>query len=261
MIFVFSGTGNSYHVARLVSEAMGVPKVDMAAAVRYGRFSYDAAGEDVGFVFPVYYLGLPDVVRRFAENLQVRNPGRAFCILTCAGTSGGAYGQLRKALGDRLDLSVCYDVLMPENAVFYEDVPTREEALPMLAAADDAVADIIGSLSAGDTGDRRTLSDDSNADSWYARYDADRLTENFWLNDRCIECRICEDVCPEQVIKIYHRKPVWDEERCNMCMCCLNLCPKRAIEFGESTSGRGRYNHPDFDERIIGIPLRYRYHG
>ena len=47
MIFTFSATGNSYHVARLVSEATGVPKTDLAAAVRYKRFLYDAKGETV----------------------------------------------------------------------------------------------------------------------------------------------------------------------------------------------------------------------
>ena len=258
MIFTFSGTGNSFHVARMVSDALGIPKIDLAAAVRFKRFVYDANGEDVGFVFPVYYLGLPDMVRRFAENVEVRHAGRVFCIITCAGTSGGAYEQLREKLGKRLDVSVCYDVLMPENAVFYEEVPTREEAAPMLAAADEEVRGIIESLRAGDTGDLRKRPDAANAAQWYAQYDEDRRTENFRINERCIECRICEDVCPEQIIKIYHRKPVWDEELCSMCMCCLNLCPKKAIEFGPDTEKRGRYHHPDFDERVIGIPLKWR---
>lgn len=256
MIFAFSGTGNSYHVARIVSEELGMPKIDIAAAVRYGRFLYDAKGEDVGFVFPVYFFGLPDMVRTFAQNLKVRNPGRVFAIATCAGESGGVYGHLKDCLGDRLELSVCYDLLMPENAVFYEDVPSREEAEPILEAADARLKEIIEGIKAGETGDRRTLSCEG-FEEMYPHYDESRRTEHFHLNDRCIECRICEDVCPNQIIKIYHRKPVWDEETCSMCMCCLNLCPKKAIEFGPDTAGRGRYHHPDFDERVIGIPLKY----
>lgn len=89
MIFTYSGTGNSFSVARRIGDAAGVPLVDLAAAVRYGRLSYDAKGEDVGFVFPVFFLGLPDKVRELAENLVVRNPGHVFAVSTCGGTPAG----------------------------------------------------------------------------------------------------------------------------------------------------------------------------
>lgn len=59
MIFVFSGTGNSYSVASRISEALGVRMVDLAAAVRYKRYGYDAGGEDVGFVFPCTTTACP----------------------------------------------------------------------------------------------------------------------------------------------------------------------------------------------------------
>ena len=91
----------------------------------------------------------------------------------------------------------------------------------------------------------------------YALYDEQRVTEPFVVTDKCIECRICEDICPEQIIKVYHRKPVWDEERCSMCMGCLELCPKQAIEYGESTVERRRFFNKAYYERSIGIPLRY----
>ncbi len=257
MIFTFSATGNSYHVSRLVSESLGIPKVDIAAAVRYKRYLYDAEGEDVGFVFPVYFLGLPHMVRVFAENLEVRNPGRVFCILTCGGHSGMAGEMLSECLGDRLHIDSLHDILMPDNAVFFQDPPSEDEQRRINSEADVRIQDIIGMLMSGDTGDHREHSGPDNSRELYSHYEDARVTEPFSINDRCIECRICEDVCPEQVIRIYHRKPVWDEDRCSMCMSCLNLCPKGAIEFGDTTQGRGRYHHPDFNGRIIGIPLRY----
>lgn len=256
MIFTFSATGNSYHVARLVSEATGIPKIDLAAAVRYKRYLYDAKGEDVGFVFPVYFLGLPSMVREFAENVEIRNPGKVFCILTCGGESGSAGEMLQEKLGKRLNVDLIADVFMPDNAIFYEDVPSKEEQERILSEADVRIASIIDMLKSGETGDHREHSNNKDP-SLYDAYEDARVTEPFTINDRCIECRICEEVCPEQIIKIYHRKPVWDEEKCSMCMSCLNLCPKKAIEFGEKTKNRGRYHHPDFYERIIGIPLKY----
>ena len=88
-------------------------------------------------------------------------------------------------------------------------------------------------------------------------YEEQRLTEPFRLTDACIECRLCEEICPEQVIKVYHRKPVWDEEKCSLCMGCLELCPKDAIEYGDATVGRRRFFNKVYYERSIGIPLRY----
>lgn len=258
MIFVFSGTGNSYSAAKTISEALGVGMVDLAKAVRYERYKYDAGGEPVGFVFPTYCGGLPSVVREFAANVSVANPGKVFAVATCAGSSGGACDMLQEVLGDRLRVDAMHDVRMPNNAVIAFDVPTKEQAAPILQAADAEIGEICRSLRAGETGDMRRHRGSGDWRREYEAYDRIRSTEPFSINDRCIECRICEDVCPEQAIKVYHRKPVWDEERCSLCMCCINLCPKAAIQYGEGTEERGRYFNPCYYERSIGIPLRYR---
>lgn len=257
MIFVFSGTGNSYSVARRIGDALGIGLVDLAAAVRYSRYSYDAGGEDVGFVFPVYYGGLPDKVREFARNVVVRNPGRVFCVVTCGGCSAGACDMLEELLDGRLAVDAAYDVLMPDNAIFAFEPPSAEEVEGILRGSDAETERIVESLRRGDPGDMRAHVGDMDWRSVYPRYDDDRVTEPFVVTDRCIECRICEDVCPDQIIKVYHRKPVWDEDRCSMCMECLQLCPKQAIEFGESTVGRRRFFNRAYYERSIGIPLRY----
>ena len=91
----------------------------------------------------------------------------------------------------------------------------------------------------------------------YKKYDEVRVTEPFTLTDRCIECKICAEICPERVIVFYHRRPVWDEEKCSLCMGCIQMCPKRAIEFGEATVNRGRYWNPAYYEKTLGIKLQY----
>lgn len=257
MIFVFSGTGNSYSVALRASEALGTGLVDIASSVRYKRYTFDAKGADVGFIFPTYYGGLPSMVLEFARNVVVRNPGRVFCITTCGGESGGACEMLREELGDRLNVDVSYDVLMPDNAVFAFEMPTKEQAEEILKASDAEVSAIIDSLKAGDTGDRCTHKGDGDWRELYRKYDEMRVTEPFTLTDRCIECKICAEICPERVIVFYHRRPVWDEEKCSMCMGCIQMCPKRAIEYGESTVGRGRYWNPAYYEKTLGIKLQY----
>lgn len=259
MIFVFSGTGNSYSVASRISEAIGMKMVDLAAAVRYKRFGYDAGGEDIGFVFPTYYYGLPAMVRTMAENIVVRNPGRVWCVTTCGEESGGACEMLAEKLDGRLKVDASYDLVMPDNSIFAFEPPTPEEEASILEAADKEVEWIIGSIKKGESGDF-CKHKGPNASKWreiYPQYDEQRVTEPFKVTDKCIECRICEEVCPEQIIKVYHRKPVWDEEKCSLCMSCLELCPKQAIEYGEATVGRRRFFNKVYYERSLGMQLKY----
>ena len=257
MIFTFSGTGNSFHVAKRVCNALGVEKTFVSTAVKFKRWMFDAKGEDVGFVFPVYYSGLPSMVAEFAENVEVRTPGKVFCIATCGGLSGIAGEMLQEKLGNRLKVDAFYDIEMPDNYVIGFDLQPAEKQKELLDASEVKIDEIIASIKAGEKGDFMTRKKSEGALEMYARYEEDRTTDKFWLNDRCIECRICEEVCPENVIRVYHRKPVWDEEKCSLCLSCINLCPKKAIEYGDDTAARGRYHHPDFYERILGIPLEH----
>jgi len=259
MIFVFSGTGNSYHAAKRIATAFETDMVDMAAAVRYKRSFYNADGKDVGFVFPVYYHGLPSVVEEFLETVEIVKPGYVYALSTCAGESGKACEQLQEILGKKLKVDAYFDVLMPENAVFYEDVPDKEESKKINDAADATVDKVIGSIRDKSKGDFRTLAGSNNFDEAREMYFDLRNTEQFSVDERCIECRICEHVCPEQIIKVYHRKPVWDELQCSMCMACLNMCPKQALQFADLTQKRGRYFHPEFYMWSLGVNPPYKF--
>ncbi len=258
MIFTFTGTGNSYAVAKSIAEATGNNLIDIATAVRHRRYTFDAKGLDIGFVFPTYYLGLPYMVLEFAKNVVVLNPGRVFCVTTCGGASGGACQMLSETLAGRLNVDACYDIVMPDNAVFAFDAPSKEQVERILNDAEGELQNIIESIRNGESGD--LCRNKGNYEDWrglYAKYDEARVTEPFRLTDSCVECKICAELCPEKIIKFYHRRPVWDEDKCSQCMSCVNMCPKQAIEYGDSTVGRGRYYHPDFYSRTLGVPLKF----
>lgn len=63
------------------------------------------------------------------------------------------------------------------------------------------------------------------------------------LDDKCIGCKRCEEVCPEQgkVIKMVSKdskvKPVWNMKACIRCFCCQELCPAGAIETKNTALG------------------------
>lgn len=67
--------------------------------------------------------------------------------------------------------------------------------------------------------------------------------DKFFINDRCNGCGVCEDVCPADNIQMIENGPNWKHD-CEQCLACLHWCPQQAIEFGEETVGRERYQNP-----------------
>ncbi len=96
MIFVFSATGNSMHVARRIANATEDYIVDIADCLRSESFEFQtSANERVGFVFPTYFLGLPLPVEKFVEKLKLHCGQDAYVYLvTTFGTSPGASAAL-----------------------------------------------------------------------------------------------------------------------------------------------------------------------
>lgn len=65
----------------------------------------------------------------------------------------------------------------------------------------------------------------------------------FSASDDCVNCGLCESICPVSAIKIENGKPVWTKEKCDMCLGCLSRCPKNAISIKKSLKN-GRYVNP-----------------
>ena len=104
MIFYFSGTGNSRWVARQLAELTGDAAYDIITLAQ----APDLRGEArIGFVFPVYAWGPPEVMAQFAQKLT-RTQAFAFGVCTC----GGDAGLTMKAF------SKCYPRDLPRKKVF-----------------------------------------------------------------------------------------------------------------------------------------------
>ena len=68
----------------------------------------------------------------------------------------------------------------------------------------------------------------------------------FKVDDKCIGCGKCEQICPLNNIKIQNAKPVWGKN-CTHCMACICGCPKEAIEYGKKSVGQRRYRCRKFE--------------
>jgi ferredoxin len=249
-IYWFSGTGNSYAVARDVAAGIGdarlVPVASLAPESR-------TAEGVVGIVCPVYFYGLPRIVRNFIRRLDLSRTEYAFAVLTSGGFPGRAPAQAAKLLREsgRAPDAV-YAVTLPGNYIAMYSAPSAEASRRM---ASDA-----RSLSAQIAKDVKTRSSASVArpnpagpasalfsatlGRWFASSSATQ-DRRFRATSACTACGLCVRVCPAANVELTDGRPRW-LGHCEQCFACIHWCPAEAIQIRRTpTAKRGRYHHPD----------------
>ena len=101
MIFYFTGTGNSLYAAARLAHATADRVVSIAECMQQETFSFPEPCERVGFVFPVYWYGLPVIVERFLDRLALGGCDYVYAVVTCGGSAGGTTDALRARLQAR----------------------------------------------------------------------------------------------------------------------------------------------------------------
>lgn len=245
MIFYFSATGNSRHAASRIAESLGDRAIPITDCLKKDKFNFIAqTGEKIGFVCPVYNLGLPVTVTDFIKNLNLKSNGNAvFTVVTYGGFSGGATKMLRELLAEKgIICSAHYSVKMPDTWTPVYDVSNKEKVDKINAKADKSIEKIIRKIRKSAVGnyDFRRLPFCEGA---YKGYENMRRTQTLSVNGSCSGCGLCEKLCPVEAIRIEGGKPVWVKEKCAMCLACLHHCPEFAIQRGEKTAIHGQYVH------------------
>ncbi len=60
-------------------------------------------------------------------------------------------------------------------------------------------------------------------------------SKNFWVDEKCNNCGVCEKICPTNNIYIdTSGKHVW-KGNCQACYACLQWCPEFAIQYKEGS--------------------------
>ena len=249
MIFYFTGTGNSLFVALKIQKADGGELIDMGKALKEKNFDYTLEkGEKVGFVFPVYFYGLPTITAEFIDKLNLKTDETPFIytVITCGATIGGADKMLAKLLKSKnLKLNSSYSVKMPSNYIIMYDIANYEDTNSAIEMSKEPIEKLIEGIKKTEEGyfaDHGPMALFTPIS--YKIYDVYRKTKKFHVNEKCTNCGQCEKICPSQVIKIDNEKPEWTEEKCSHCTACINRCPSKAIEYGDSTINRERYSNP-----------------
>jgi len=252
MIFYFSGTGNSLHIATRISRSLGEGLISIPVEMNKNEntLSYNIKeGGYIGFVYPVHAWGPPKIVLDFIDKIQLsKGMPYVFSVATCGGEEGDTTKILKLHLAKKgIPLSSAFTIDMPNNYIIGSDVESKEKILEKLAAADKKTDEILRIIKNKEhdvfnlnPGSFPTLKT-KVVNPFFKKYALD--IKHFNVDDNCNGCGLCENVCPLNSIKV-NGKPIWSGE-CSMCLACINRCPTHAIQYDKKTINKGRYVHPD----------------
>lgn len=249
VIYYFSATGNSLSAARRIASRLDAKVIPITKET-----SLDCSADQIGFVFPDYFMGIPKIVSDFLSRIEVTHKDPyIYAVITSGGSPGGAMNQLQSILSKRsLHLSYGKAITMVGNYVPMYDI--KPEATREILHKADGICDEIASSVL--YGQRITIKPSFPflSKMVYSMYlkktgEGDR---NFVVEDSCTGCGICASVCPQKNITITDKKPVFNHD-CTHCLACMHWCPSESIQYGKKSKMHKRYHHPDVTLKDITI--------
>ena len=117
-IYYFSGTGNSLKIARDIAEKLEECELVPIAKV-WQQDQLASLTEKVGFVFPLYYAGLPKIVYDFLSKIELFKSNYFFAVITYAGDINTTpLQQIETILNAKSKtLSAGFYIVMPNNYI------------------------------------------------------------------------------------------------------------------------------------------------
>jgi hypothetical protein len=148
-MYYFSSTGNSLSVARGIAEKLQeCTLISMAGKPTVSSEAKPA--ERVGFVFPVYFFGLPRLVKRFIENLELAPQTSCFGIVTYGGRTIGTLSMLEDVLRRKnCFLHYAEKIRMPGNYIALYPARMDSKIKGLLNESTQCINRIADELSAG----------------------------------------------------------------------------------------------------------------
>jgi ferredoxin len=246
-LFYFSSTGNSLIIAKDIAAQLPGTKIFSIPTVIHHEMDLDA--DNIGFIFPVYFVGMPRIVIDFVNTIAISPSQYLFAICTCGGFPGATLLQAQKQLKTKgIKLNAGFSIRMPGNYIVKYGAHPKEKQQEMFRDEKRQVEAIVTAIQSrqDQTIVRSNFLINAIGNLFYPSMlpKFQTLDRNFHVNEKCNHCHTCEKVCPVQNIKMENGGPVW-QGNCEHCLACIQWCPTEAIQYGTQTTNRIRYHHPE----------------
>lgn len=244
-LFFFSGTGNSYAIARKIKEQLpGDVEIVGLQAVRESRH---VEAERVGFIVPVYFVTLPAIVHAAVKNMTFRKDAFIFAVVNCGLNAGNALVDFRNILKKRgAGLSYGKVMFMPDNSIAFSTNERKKQL--MLKRVDDDVVRIGNAVKDGEVNtDRLSVNPVWRFGGKVVEFGLLRMlgAEKKSAGAKCTGCGKCTTFCPVNNIIFHQGRPEFGNN-CEQCFSCAHRCPAMAIEYGRvKVTPKNRWVHPE----------------
>jgi Fe-S-cluster-containing hydrogenase component 2/flavodoxin len=264
-IYYFSGTGNSLYIARGIAEKLdgniySIPHMITQETIK-------PVGDKICLVFPVYFGGIPRIIRRFVKKLRNLESKYIYSVCTCENTTGTTFEVLNKIVKHQGGkLSAAFAVRMPGSFIIGGESVCVERQNILFNDWKIKLSDICNIIDSKDANDFEEIQDSddvlgnfllsSNIVNLLLSKITTKRDKYFYINEKCNKCCICSKICPVENIKSSNDTYIW-LHHCEMCLACLQWCPKEAIQYkmhapyvkpggieNNKTENRKRYNNP-----------------
>ena len=242
IVFYFSGTGNSLKAAKSLAKGLGDCEIVSMAK----PYSVTKKYERIGFVYPIYFWGLPKKVIEFIENTNFDNNKDAYyySIATYGGSAGNALYQLYELLLNTHNIKLNFgkELQMFSNYIIKYDMSERVDEITR--KSDEGLSPMIASIKNKENNKIKGTTKIFAFVNKIFLKKVSSMDKNFTVNNSCESCGICVKVCPVKNIEIIDGKPRY-KHNCEQCVACIQFCPQKAINYGNATQNRRRYTNPE----------------
>lgn len=260
-IYYFSGTGNSYYLAKQF--AKNFQDTELVSIAHLDR------GEDVvldsdltGIFFPAYCGGVPSIVHKFLKRIVLPEGGQKekflYAVCTSSGIPGAALPVVEDILAERsINVKACFHIRMPSNYYPLSGALPEKQQKQIFLRANRALR--IASIMVKKrkkTHPLRVFPIDTFVKFIAGRAIATLAASDraFKVNEKCTGCELCARICPASNITLDEKgHPSWNNH-CEQCMACLQWCPENAIGYGNIASDRKKYHHPEVTAEELAKP-------
>jgi ferredoxin len=238
MIFYYTATGNCLYVAKnLEKEILSIPQ-----ELKKNELNYK--DKKIGIVAPVYAGELPKTVRRFIKKANFETD-YFYMVLTYGKNDTVATTWCEdfcKKNGIHLDYA--HTILMVDNYLpsfdMKVEIEIEKKVDEQIKLIQKDIEQRIEFIPQPNQAAKKLY---ATASQRYEKHPELINGESIIMTDRCVGCKICEQVCPIGNIKIENGISKRLHRTCDFCLACVHHCPFKAIDLVTDKNPEARYRH------------------
>ena len=263
LVLYFSGTGNTKFIAKKFENRLSKKDyfVDCVSVENMSPEKVEIYDLLI-FGFPVYGYDMPVFLKEYVGNITIPSSKGVILFSTIGYNGGNSLTRAAKLFQDKGFLVIgSREFLMPGNDGLIISKKNSKNARRVLdkdygnsKAIESSVKGIVKKIDELSNGNieekdvrlpkKRILYCIITPIMRFVFFLFEKIfTKKFRADESCIDCGLCEEICPADNISIENGE-VKFKDNCYFCLRCINQCPAEAIQITRYTKGKFRFKGP-----------------